>query len=172
MTVYKQSLYRPNVTRCRSNPNPYCLCSYKVKIASATAYKNLQAPISRESKRQSSESTTANGAGQSGRTANMKKQRDGKNGCGAKRFSGAHPLRRAFHVRSGWLFFLSDFNGVLPPFAWQLREQFLKSTMQGVCLSAGAQRRHLYQDKHTPWCHYPRRSQDKQIIFPHSLLVY
>ena len=39
----------------------------------------------------------------------MKKEHDGKRGCGAKRFSGAHPLRRAFHVRSGWLFFLSDF---------------------------------------------------------------
>ena len=37
------------------------------------------------------------------------KEHNGKRGCGAKRFSGAHPLRRAFHVRSGWLFFLSDF---------------------------------------------------------------
>lgn len=45
----------------------------------------------------------------------MKKEHDGKRGCGAKRFSGAHPLRRAFHVRSGWLFFLSDFKRRFAP---------------------------------------------------------
>ena len=43
------------------------------------------------------------------------KEHDGKRGCGAKRFSGAHPLRRAFHVRSGWLFFLSDFKRRFAP---------------------------------------------------------
>ena len=37
---------------------------FKVKIASAAAYKNLHAPISGESNQQSSESTTTNGAGQ------------------------------------------------------------------------------------------------------------
>ena len=43
------------------------------------------------------------------------KEHNGKRGCGAKRFSGAHPLRRAFHIQSGWLFFLSDFKRRFAP---------------------------------------------------------
>ena len=43
------------------------------------------------------------------------KEHNGKRGCGAKRFSGAHPLRRAFHVGSSWLFFLSDFKRRFAP---------------------------------------------------------
>ena len=47
-------------------------------------------------------------------------------------------------------------NGVLPLVCVAIARAVFESSVQGVCLSAGAQRRHLYQDKHTSWCHYPR----------------
>ena len=92
---------------------------------------------------------------------NMKNEHDGKKGCGAKRFSGAHSLRRAFHVRLDRQF-LSDFKRRFAPVCVAIARVVFESTVQGVCLSAGAQRRHLYQDKHTPCNHDPMSIQEKQ----------
>ena len=60
----------------------------------------------------------------------MKKQHDGKNGCGAKRFSGAHPFRRAFRMQSVMLFSFAVAPAVV--------RAVFESKAQGVCLSAGA----------------------------------
>ena len=46
----------------------------------------------------------------------------------------------------------------------QLCEQFLKARRRACACLPARQRRHLYQDKHTPWCHYPRWIQDESII--------
>lgn len=60
----------------------------------------------------------------------MKKQHDEKNGCGAKRFSGAHPFRRAFRMQSVMLF-----SFVVAP---AVARAVFESKVQGVYLSAGA----------------------------------
>ena len=66
------------------------------------------------------------------------KEHNRKRGCGAKRFSGAHPLRRAFHVQSGWLFIISDFKRRFAPVFVAFARAVFESSVQGVCLSAGA----------------------------------
>lgn len=86
----------------------------------------------------------------------MKKQHDGKNGCGAKRFSGAHPFCRAFHRPSEFDFYLR-----LPR---QLHEQFLKARRRACACLPARQRRHLFGDKHTCWCHHPNFAQCQSVL--------
>ena len=67
---------------------------------------------------------------------NMKNEHDGKKGCGAKRFSGAHSLRRAFHVRLDRQF-LSDFKRRFAPVCVAIARAVFESSCRAcACLPA------------------------------------